>query len=52
MGVCKLNWCDFVFYTKKDFIVDRIYYDSEFHRNIVTKSKLFFNKYIVRALLQ
>lgn len=42
MGVSRKQWCDFVFYTKKGFIVDRIYYDEQIFKTIVEKSQLFF----------
>lgn len=35
VGVCHKNCCDCVFFTKKGFIVDRIYFDEEMYKNIV-----------------
>ncbi|XP_033763165.1 uncharacterized protein LOC117344514 [Pecten maximus] len=52
MGVCKINWCDFVFYTKKGFSVERIYFDPAVYEQIIEKSERFWNKYVARALLQ
>lgn len=51
LGVCHRKWCDFVFFTKKGFIVDRIYFDEELYRNIVVKAGKFFEKYILPSLL-
>lgn len=50
LGVCQKQWCDFVFYTKKGFIVDRIYFDELVFQRIVEKSQMFFEKYLFRAL--
>ncbi|XP_062577470.1 uncharacterized protein LOC134239315 [Saccostrea cucullata] len=50
LGVCKKQWCDFVFFTKKGFIVDRIYFDEVFFKSIFKKANNFFMKYIVPAL--
>ncbi|XP_021353601.1 uncharacterized protein LOC110450420 isoform X2 [Mizuhopecten yessoensis] len=52
MGVCKLKWCDLVFYTKKAFAVERIHFDPEIYEHIVEKSKRFWDKYVTKALLQ
>lgn len=52
MGVCGKQWCDFVFYTKKGFIVDRIYYDEQIFKTIVEKAQMFFKQYIFKALRQ
>ena len=29
MGVCQMPWCDFVFYTRKGLIYEKIYFDPE-----------------------
>jgi hypothetical protein len=29
MGVCEDNWCDFIFYTFKSYICERIYFNKE-----------------------
>lgn len=50
LGVCQKQWCDFVFYTKKGFVVDRIYFDELVFQRIVEKSQMFFEKYLFRAL--
>lgn len=50
LGVCQKQWCDFVFYTKKSFIVDRIYFDEFIFQKIAEKSQMFFEKYLFRAL--
>lgn len=50
LGVCHKNWCDFVFFTKKGFIVDRIYFDEEMYKNIVNKAGKFFETYIIPLL--
>ena len=46
MGVCEVNWCDFIFYTLKSFICERIYFDKEFFDDIVQKCDRFFEKYM------
>lgn len=50
LGVCHKNWCYFVFFTKKGFIVDRIYFDEEMYKNIVNKAGKFFETYIIPLL--
>ena len=50
LGVCHRKWCDFVFFIKKGFIVDRIYFDAELYKNIVIKASKFFETYIIPAL--
>lgn len=50
MGVCKLKWCDFVFYTKKGIAIDRITFDHEIYKEITEKCKRFFNTYVIKAL--
>ena len=50
LGVCDKPWCDFVFFTKKGFIVDRIYFDEEIFEGIVEKASKFFERYIIPAL--
>lgn len=39
MGVCGVKWCDFVIYTKSDFIIERIYFDEKIYSDIVKKIK-------------
>ncbi|XP_069116847.1 uncharacterized protein [Argopecten irradians] len=51
LGVCGKKWCDFILYTKKGFVVDRIYFDAEFYRHIVEKCTAFFDKYIMKSLM-
>ena len=50
MGVCKVDYCDFVFFTKKGIIVDRILFDQQVYKDIVMKCKKFCDMYIVNAL--
>ena len=50
LGVCGKKWCDFILFTRKDFIVDRIYFDHEIYSQIVQASRKFFDRYIVKAL--
>ncbi|KAK3083943.1 hypothetical protein FSP39_005730 [Pinctada imbricata] len=51
MGVCKYDWCDFVFYTKKGIAVDRIKFDPNMYTEIISKCKKFFETYVLRNLL-
>ena len=51
LGVCKRQWCDFVFFTKKGYIVDRILFDEELFKSIVSKATKFFETYIIPALI-
>lgn len=51
MGVFKKQWCDFILYTRKGIAVDRIHFDSHLYEKIVYTSKKFYEKYIVKALL-
>lgn len=41
LGVCQKQWCDFVFYTKKGFIVDRIYFDNSSFRELLKNLRCF-----------
>ncbi|XP_071142126.1 uncharacterized protein [Mytilus edulis] len=50
MGVCNIKWCDFIFYTNKSFICERIYFDEDFYASIVDKCDSFFHKYIDKIL--
>ena len=36
------TWCDFVFYTSKGLIIDRVFYDEEEHWGKLQKSILDF----------
>ena len=51
LGVCQKQWCDFVFFTKKGFIVDRIIFDEELFKSVVSKATTFFETYIIPALM-
>ena len=51
MGLCKMKWCDFVFYTTKGIYVERIYFDDDVHKQIVNKSMRFYEKYVINKLL-
>ncbi|XP_052067199.1 uncharacterized protein LOC127706583 [Mytilus californianus] len=50
MGICKKQWCDFVFYTKKGIAVDRIIFDKNQYKDIIVKCEQFFHKYVVQAI--
>ena len=50
LGVCQKPWCDFILFTKKGFIVDRIYKDSELYESIVARREKFFFHFIAHAL--
>ena len=50
LGVCKRKWCDFVLFTKKGHAVDRIMFDNELYREIIQKSRKFFERYIMNSL--
>lgn len=50
LGVTKMKWCDFVFYTRRGIVVDRIQFDKEFFDKIVEKCDHFFNKYVKHSL--
>lgn len=50
LGVCNIKWCDFIFYTNKSFICERIYFDEDFFASIVDKCDNFFQKYIEKIL--
>ena len=51
MGICKVLWCDFVFFTRKGIVIDRIEFDPEIYSEIVKKCNKFFEKYVITALL-
>ncbi|XP_062576556.1 uncharacterized protein LOC134238447 [Saccostrea cucullata] len=51
LGILSLPWCDFVFYTKRGLLTDRIYFDCDVFNSIVQKCTLFFEKYLCNALL-
>jgi hypothetical protein len=51
MGVCKMKWGDFVFYTTKDSYVERIYFDDDVYKKIVNKSMRLYKKYVINKLL-
>ena len=50
LGICKREWCDFIFYTQKGYIVDRIEFDKELFDFIKRKCEHFFNLYVLPAL--
>ncbi|XP_076095702.1 uncharacterized protein LOC143066777 [Mytilus galloprovincialis] len=50
MGICKRQWCDFVFFTKKGIAVDRIIFDKNQYNDIIVKCEKFFHKYVVQAI--
>ena len=47
---CQKPWCDCILFTKKGFIVDRIYKDSELYESIVARCEKFFFHFIAHAL--
>lgn len=49
LGVCNLSWCDFVFFTKRRIVIDRITFDPDFYVKIIEKSTKFFKKYVLQA---
>lgn len=51
MGICKSLWCDFVFFTRRGIIIDRINFDGDMFFDIVQKCNKFFDKYVVNSLL-
>ena len=50
LGICERKWCDFVLYTEKGFSVDRISFDNTLFQLVTTKSRFFFDKYIIPVL--
>ena len=42
MEVCGVKWCDFVFYTLKGFVNERVNFDEEFFDNILQKCDRFY----------
>ncbi|CAG2217391.1 unnamed protein product [Mytilus edulis] len=50
MGICKRQWCDFVFFTKKGIAVDRTIFDKNQYNDIIVKCEKFFHKYVVQAI--
>lgn len=52
LGICHKHWCDLVFYTEKGFVVDLIYFDELFYKEIVAKLISFFEKYLFKAVRQ
>lgn len=47
LGVCELQYCDFVFFTLKGIAVERIYFDTDIYTQIKEKSNLFVQKYLL-----
>ena len=42
MAICKRKWCDFVVFTNAGISVERIKFNEEFWKNMVTKLKTFY----------
>ena len=45
MGITGAKWCDFVTYTFKGMVIERIYFDSEFFASMLLKLEQFFFKH-------
>lgn len=41
------RWCDFVLFTKKDILVDRIYFNQQFMDKCVEKAGEFVSKFLI-----
>ena len=52
LGVTGLDWCDFLLYTKKGFLTERIYFDKELYLTIVNKCEKFFTTYVLNEIFQ
>lgn len=50
LGVCQLNYCDFVFFTLRDTAIDRIHFDKSEFDKILQKSHFFFKKFLLRVI--
>ena len=45
MGIRGAKWCDFVTYTFKGMVIERIYFDPEFFASVLLKLEQFFFKH-------
>ena len=51
MGVCKIDKCDLVFFTRKGISVETVYFDLEFYQKIVLKCSEFFQVMIEKFVM-
>ena len=52
MALTGTSWCDFVVYSQKSLIIDRVYYDDQHWRNIQRKIYEFYFKYFLPCLME
>lgn len=50
MGISGAKWCDFVTYTFKGMVIERIYFDSDFFTAMLLKLEQFFFKHFAKYL--
>ena len=51
LGIVNCKWCDFVFYTKRGFFTERVYFDVLKFNEIVKKCEHFFDEYLQKAIM-
>ena len=50
MGITGAKWCDFVTYTFKGMVIQRIYFDADFFASMLLKLEQFFFKHYAKYL--
>lgn len=52
MGICGVDWCDFVVYTKKGLLIQRIVFDENFWEQMMSYLVKFYQEHIIPVAIK